>query len=383
MSTVICTLGMHRSGTSVVSRMLNLAGVSLGSDLSLADAGCDNPTGYWEHAGFKRINESLLHRFGGRWDRPPVFPPAWTSDSVVLALAEEARQILSAEFATAASWSWKDPRTCLTLPFWRDVVGPMRYIICLRDPRDVAASLQSRNRIDAAEAEALWLAYLESALRHTDGHPRLFVHYDAVLADSAGELGRVAQFAGVALAPGDAVRIGRALGSFIDPSLRHQRASAGSPPTDTPPMFWARSLYLALLHAVPGAEPLPSAQLASVATGARSAAALHAAATADASALREQASALARDNAALRNQVAGLEARCDGYESENQAVRRAILDIHGSSAWRLVTAWRRATATLLPPGSRRQARAARVAGWLGRRSAPTALPAPRTPNRSR
>ena len=35
--TIVCILGMHRSGTSLVSRMLNVLGVELGPDEHLGD----------------------------------------------------------------------------------------------------------------------------------------------------------------------------------------------------------------------------------------------------------------------------------------------------------------------------------------------------------
>src|SRR5687767_636825 len=76
----ICVLGMHRSGTSLVSRLLHLLGVYLGPQESISNTGEDNPTGYWEHSGFVRLNEELLARLGGRWDAPPALTPGWFAD---------------------------------------------------------------------------------------------------------------------------------------------------------------------------------------------------------------------------------------------------------------------------------------------------------------
>ena len=70
-ASVICTLGMHRSGTSLVSRMLGLLGVRLGPDERVLTAGEDNPKGYWEHRSFVDLNDEILPRFGGRWDEAP------------------------------------------------------------------------------------------------------------------------------------------------------------------------------------------------------------------------------------------------------------------------------------------------------------------------
>src|SRR5688572_17839806 len=114
---VICTLGMHRSGTSLVSRTLNLLGVHLGPSDRLLPADEDNPKGYWEHRAIVDLNDEILDRFGGRWDEPPSFPPAWPRDPRMEDLREQARHLLTDNFAVAPLWGWKDPRTCLTLPF--------------------------------------------------------------------------------------------------------------------------------------------------------------------------------------------------------------------------------------------------------------------------
>ena len=60
---VICALGMHRSGTSVVARMLNLLGVYLGTDQSVSGTSEDNPKGYWEHHAIVLLNDEILDRF--------------------------------------------------------------------------------------------------------------------------------------------------------------------------------------------------------------------------------------------------------------------------------------------------------------------------------
>ena len=73
-ATVICTLGMHRSGTSLVSRLLNLLGVHLGPAQAIANQGQDNLKGYWEHLPLSQLNDEILAQFGGRWDAPPAFP---------------------------------------------------------------------------------------------------------------------------------------------------------------------------------------------------------------------------------------------------------------------------------------------------------------------
>ena len=55
---LIVVLGMHRSGTSAITKSLELLGVGLGSELH--PAGFDNPKGFWEDRDCLEINERLL-----------------------------------------------------------------------------------------------------------------------------------------------------------------------------------------------------------------------------------------------------------------------------------------------------------------------------------
>ena len=72
--TIVCTLGMHRSGTSLVSRVLNVLGVYLGPEEHLMRPSSDNPTGHWESRPIKEINDEILSILGGSWSEPPPLP---------------------------------------------------------------------------------------------------------------------------------------------------------------------------------------------------------------------------------------------------------------------------------------------------------------------
>ena len=64
----LLVLGMHRSGTSALTRVLNLLGVALGDDLM--PPGPDNPLGFWEHQGIVSVHEALFAELDRRWDDP-------------------------------------------------------------------------------------------------------------------------------------------------------------------------------------------------------------------------------------------------------------------------------------------------------------------------
>lgn len=367
MSTVLCTLGMHRSGTSVVSRLLNLLGVALGPDSSVAERGDDNPTGYWEHSGLKRINDDLLARFGGTWDRPTMFPEGWMADPAVRTLADEARGLVREEFDGLPTWGWKDPRTCLTLPFWQDVIGPMRYVICVRDPREVVASLAHRDGMPGVDADVLWLTHLDRALRHTRGLPRIFVSYDAVLADPAGQCRRLAQFAGLQVpASLDDPSLQQWTRGFLDPTLRHHRSLADELACDGQASFASRTLFLHLRDAAADRPLSPDVDLGDVAAAACASAAAHARDSAEADAARRQTALLTTANEELQAGLTRLESKCHEVERQNEALHRTIATMESGSAWQLIEAGRRVTASVLPPGSQRRTRLAALVGRIAR-----------------
>lgn len=189
---VVCVLGMHRSGTSLLARLLNLGGVALGPQGRLAPAAADNPRGFWEHAGLREINEELLHAFGGSWMDPPELPEGWSRDPRVAPVLEQARGQIARDFAGAALWGFKDPRLSLTVEFWRRVLpGRIAWIVALRNPLEVCDSLKRRNGLPSVLAEDLWCAYTRASLLATRPDERALVHYERLLEDPGGEIARL------------------------------------------------------------------------------------------------------------------------------------------------------------------------------------------------
>lgn len=240
---VICVLGMHRSGTSLLTRILNLLGMDLGTAKVLTtEPVADNPKGYWEHSGLTLVSDAILRRYGGSWDKPPVFPQNWETDAALDDLRRRAEQIVHDQFAAVALWGWKDPRTCLTLPFWQRLLPQMRYIVCLRDPVAVARSLERRDGLSTPESCRLWLTYVSSALQHTEGKPRLVVCYEDLMNDGLGELPRLAEYLGVS-ERADQAEMRKAVAEFIEPGLQHFRADVVRAAGHSEAELSASSLY--------------------------------------------------------------------------------------------------------------------------------------------
>jgi hypothetical protein len=194
-TSAVCVLGMSRSGTSLTARIVNISGVDLGAREDLLGASPANPDGMWEHLGFVLLNERILKLLGGSWKEPPTLVPGWERSELLVGLRQEARALVES-FGGSSRWGWKDPRNCLTLPFWQELLPQMRYVVVLRNPLDVAASLQQRNRMPIERGLALWLDYMSAALRHTEGGPRIVVSYEEYFDDWRAPVGRIARFLG-------------------------------------------------------------------------------------------------------------------------------------------------------------------------------------------
>src|SRR5215212_8323769 len=107
--------GMHRSGTSMVSRLLHDSGLDLGAPDDLIPASPDNPDGHWEHIAIVQLNDEILNSFGGGWDCPPPADADYRRLADVPRFRDRAEAVV-AQFRNREPWGWKDPRTSLTLP---------------------------------------------------------------------------------------------------------------------------------------------------------------------------------------------------------------------------------------------------------------------------
>ncbi len=97
-------------------------------------------------------------------------------------------------------------------------------MIVLRNPVEVAASLEQRNGITRERALLLWLKYNLEAERNTRGLPRAFVHYPDVLADWKTALRHVAKRTGCVW-PRSYEAAEARVAEFIRPELKHQEAA--------------------------------------------------------------------------------------------------------------------------------------------------------------
>ena len=264
----ICVTGMGRCGTSLTTAIIGILGVDLGPRERMFPANPDdNARGYWEQKEIYEINEEILKAFGGTWGHPPNLPPGWEHSPALAAIRDRACSSLTTLFGTREQrWAWKDPRASMTLPFWRDLVGEMEYVLCVRNPADVATSLVRRgtDELGFEDSISLWLRYLRSALEGTHESRRLIICYEDYFTDTERQIQRLTEFVcgpGIQLSDETRDRVE----SFIDPALWHNRDFVEKTHRVRAISPEAADLYARLSTQAPTRQPARGARQASTA----------------------------------------------------------------------------------------------------------------------
>jgi hypothetical protein len=185
---------MHRSGTSLLARMLQQSGIDFGPQDELLPATAANAMGYLEHRQFVELNDGILNQLGAGWDYVPALPEQWWDAEPFEPLKRRALSLIEG-FNKRGPWGWKDPRNSITLPFWQSLVPDLQVVISVRNPLEVVGSLQRRNDVSFALGLNLWHTYYTILLQTTRPETRLVTHYDAYTRGNAQtELRRVLEF---------------------------------------------------------------------------------------------------------------------------------------------------------------------------------------------
>lgn len=240
----LVVLGMLRSGTSATTRALGLLGASMGPEPSMGM--------FWENQPMRRVNRALLDAFGGDWESPPVLPEGWVKSPEAQTLLPQARATVAEEFGVASIMVWKDPRTCITLPFWLEVFDEEPVVIFIhRHPVEVASSAETRNHVTRGHGFAIWERFNGDAIENSVGLPTVVLEYEPLVEDPIGTMtALVRQLAqwGVDL-PNDPA----ATDMELTPKRRHHTADAGDVFDDPIATSSQRELF-SLLRDVDGAS---------------------------------------------------------------------------------------------------------------------------------
>ncbi|MER9301075.1 glycosyltransferase [Mesorhizobium sp. M0621] len=249
--TCILVLGMHRSGTSAITRVLSLLGAALPHHL--VDADPTNEAGFWEPARLVQINDSMLTELSSRWDDWRAFDPAALGAAKLAQYKSAIREAIAAEFGDASLFVIKDPRICRFAPLYESILAEMgvatRFVLIHRNPLSVLASLKRRDQIGTDYGALVWLRHVLDAEISTRGKDRVFVSYEQLMDDWSLAASEIATALGIDWP------IGGQASELIDRHLRRNLQHHAASPADVIPGSLVggavRDTYqslLALLH---------------------------------------------------------------------------------------------------------------------------------------
>jgi hypothetical protein len=177
--------GMGRSGTSAISRVLNLLGAAIPGAVMPPQP--DNPTGFWEPLDVVDLHDRMLAAIGLPWHAIVETPEAWFQTEPARAFGGEIRALLERHAADDDLLLIKDPRANRFLPLWTAALAALDieplFVIPIRNPLEVAGSLAARDGLATPYSCLVWLRAMLEAERHTRGYRRSFVDYAALLSD--------------------------------------------------------------------------------------------------------------------------------------------------------------------------------------------------------
>jgi len=181
----LLVLGMHRSGTSALTRVLNIAGAALPA--TLMGATTYNMTGHWESDVLFQYHETMLAEMGSVWDDWQVLNIDALPVKRRKEIAGEIQNIIEVEYGQAPLFVVKDPRICRFAPLFITALSEadidVRIALTFRNPLEVCESLEKRDGMSRADAALLWLRHVLDAESATRNLKRTFVSYNHLLGD--------------------------------------------------------------------------------------------------------------------------------------------------------------------------------------------------------
>nr|CAA6828253.1 MAG: O-linked GlcNAc transferase [uncultured Thiotrichaceae bacterium] len=182
----ILIAGMHRSGTSALTRVLSIMGAELPGNLAPALPN-NNETGFWESVDLMILHDELLKSAGSSWDDWTTFNPNWHLSATGRKFRKKITSVLQNDFSGSELFVIKDPRICRFLPFWLSMLNDIDtrpYIVLpIRNPLEVARSLKARDGLPIATGGLVWLRHVLDSLVFSHNEVRAIVDYRSLVED--------------------------------------------------------------------------------------------------------------------------------------------------------------------------------------------------------
>lgn len=192
---IIVVIGMHRSGTSALTRALRVLNVDLGDNLMKPIINV-NDKGFFEDLDINRFNDYLLNKMGCIWCSckiPQINQLEILNDAKDIEVAIE---LLNSKIRSTNLFGFKDPRVSVLLPFWQKIFELCNiesyYLISIRNPLSVAKSLHKRDKFTIKKGLFLWAEYMLAGIQNTNNKNRVFIQYEELIKYPIDQISKIA-----------------------------------------------------------------------------------------------------------------------------------------------------------------------------------------------
>ena len=194
-TSLVVVLGSHRSGTSVMTKMLEVYGCHLGNSLLAGDPK-SNPFGHFENLDIFEFNEKLLVKAGTSWLEPKPGDNFQALREHISEIRQEIKRLIDIEVFQKHINAIKEPRIPLLLEFWGPELSrpdlDVKVIVAMRHPNEVISSLAKRDHLNPILSLHLWLQSTINSIRFAKHFKNCFVFYQELIDDPIQEIKRVA-----------------------------------------------------------------------------------------------------------------------------------------------------------------------------------------------
>ena len=193
---ILFIVGMHRSGTSALCSALAASGATFGSSLLQPMSGV-NDEGFWEDGELVELNEQLLHKLDTHWytASPDLATVDWSGE-LFSDQRQQAMAILNRGFGDGVLEVAKDPRLCVTLPFWLSLCETLQIAtsVCVinRAPLEIARSLEKRDGFPIGYGLRLYSSYRRLIATNVSSNAE-YIRYDQLLVNPGAVMQQLAQ----------------------------------------------------------------------------------------------------------------------------------------------------------------------------------------------
>lgn len=245
----ILVLGMHRSGTSACTRVLNMLGCALSDQL--IGVGEGNENGHWESYAAVSLNDEIFASAGSSHEDWGPINPEWRQSALRDQMVERASAVIKDHTRFGPLFAIKDPRMCRLGDVWIEAaiaadVEPL-VLVMLRNPLEVMDSLEARDLMVTGYAELLWLRHILDAEHFSRGNKRIFFRYDQLLSNWQGLVTKCKDGLSVFL-PRNSPKVHSEISQFLSQSHRHHQADPAMVLNDPTRSPWLREAFGIMLR---------------------------------------------------------------------------------------------------------------------------------------